>query len=291
MLDDDGSDDDLDVYGSGHAHPPQTREAGFSSVTSRYDAPDSDRWHSQSQNPAAYTAQAASTSARPMQGMVDLYSCVAALPKRAETHCSARPTTAHSDEPSPRSPIVKGVNARPTLFGQSNGFQSIDSGLPLATSAALPAGRGETRERPLQGSQGWGLDDDDDEQIAARMRYDQKGKGKAREVWPRFRHWITHLNEPKDLEGERTIYINDAASNAPMKFKGNYVSTSKYNLVTFLPKFLAGPSTCWSVHAPLTSIDNRAIQQIRQRLLPLHGSDTTDTQRITYKSIYDYCPA
>ncbi|XP_002961083.2 phospholipid-transporting ATPase 3 [Selaginella moellendorffii] len=36
----------------------------------------------------------------------------------------------------------------------------------------------------------------------------------------------------------RTVYCNDPEQNAPFKFKGNVISTTKYNLVTFLPKGL-----------------------------------------------------
>ncbi|PKA49367.1 Phospholipid-transporting ATPase 3 [Apostasia shenzhenica] len=38
--------------------------------------------------------------------------------------------------------------------------------------------------------------------------------------------------------GHRTIYCNDRAANLAVRFKGNSVSTTKYNVVTFLPKGL-----------------------------------------------------
>ncbi|CAA7399269.1 unnamed protein product [Spirodela intermedia] len=38
--------------------------------------------------------------------------------------------------------------------------------------------------------------------------------------------------------GHRTIYCNDRDANLPVKFKGNSISTTKYNLLTFLPKGL-----------------------------------------------------
>lgn len=38
--------------------------------------------------------------------------------------------------------------------------------------------------------------------------------------------------------GPRTIYINQSNLNSQQKFMSNGVSTAKYNLVTFLPKFL-----------------------------------------------------
>ncbi|XP_010255676.1 PREDICTED: phospholipid-transporting ATPase 3-like [Nelumbo nucifera] len=38
--------------------------------------------------------------------------------------------------------------------------------------------------------------------------------------------------------GHRTIYCNDREANLPVKFKGNSISTTKYNIFTFLPKGL-----------------------------------------------------
>ncbi|PKI69267.1 hypothetical protein CRG98_010340 [Punica granatum] len=36
----------------------------------------------------------------------------------------------------------------------------------------------------------------------------------------------------------RTIYCNDREANLPVRFKGNSISTTKYNVITFLPKGL-----------------------------------------------------
>src|SRR3989338_700372 len=36
----------------------------------------------------------------------------------------------------------------------------------------------------------------------------------------------------------RTIYVNNEAMNAQFKFKKNKISTTKYNLLTFIPKNL-----------------------------------------------------
>ncbi|CAN6483615.1 unnamed protein product [Victoria cruziana] len=38
--------------------------------------------------------------------------------------------------------------------------------------------------------------------------------------------------------GHRTIYCNDREANLPVRFKGNSISTTKYNILTFLPKGL-----------------------------------------------------
>ncbi|KAJ6351611.1 hypothetical protein OIU78_007510 [Salix suchowensis] len=36
--------------------------------------------------------------------------------------------------------------------------------------------------------------------------------------------------------GNRTIYCNDRDANLPVRFKGNSISTTKYNFFTFFPK-------------------------------------------------------
>jgi hypothetical protein len=56
-----------------------------------------------------------------------------------------------------------------------------------------------------------------------------------------------HLQEPlldagssrNSRETEmRTIYVNNPLANKPFKYKKNNISTTKYNLITFLPKNL-----------------------------------------------------
>jgi phospholipid-transporting ATPase len=48
------------------------------------------------------------------------------------------------------------------------------------------------------------------------------------------------LGGPRVYEGERKIAINEPHLNLAAKWPGNSVSTSKYNIITFLPKFLIG---------------------------------------------------
>lgn len=45
---------------------------------------------------------------------------------------------------------------------------------------------------------------------------------------------------PKVYEGERKIWLNNPPLNEEFRFCSNYVSTSKYNVVTFIPKFFIG---------------------------------------------------
>lgn len=102
-----------------------------------------------------------------------------------------------------------------------SGMVSTESGLPLAKSAAEVAGTS------------W-MDDEPElepprpprETVRERIRREWKPK------WP----W----KKEEVLEGERVIEVNDEQANHVQGFDSNYVSTSKYNPVTFMPKFLLG---------------------------------------------------
>jgi phospholipid-transporting ATPase len=63
--------------------------------------------------------------------------------------------------------------------------------------------------------------------------------------------WKWPWEKEKVLVGERIIFLNDEGANAEAGYVSNYVSTSKYNAVTFLPKFLYGENTrrCRSTQA------------------------------------------
>lgn len=126
---------------------------------------------------------------------------------------------------------------------------SMDQVLPLAYSGASPAG--SMNKSPIYpsgpgGVQGWtGFDEDDEEQLAIGRGASgpgakQKGKEKMRDCWQGILEMAGLKKKP--LTGERKIFIGDQAKNAASGFSNNYVSTSKYNLVTFLPKFLFGRS-------------------------------------------------
>ena len=52
--------------------------------------------------------------------------------------------------------------------------------------------------------------------------------------------WKWPWKKEKELTGERIIALNNPALNS--EYCSNFVSASKYNLVTFLPKFLFGES-------------------------------------------------
>jgi len=59
------------------------------------------------------------------------------------------------------------------------------------------------------------------------------------------------------LTGERIVFLNDPRGNGEQGFINNYVSTTKYSLATFMPKFLVGelPLSCGCEASGLTCTD------------------------------------
>lgn len=122
---------------------------------------------------------------------------------------------------------------------------SHESSMNLARSAQPIAGKSQTS---LGAPQGWTFDEDD---LPAPSVEPFKGSGnfnglpqhaekqKPKKVKEPFRWpWQKRVQ----LEGERKIALNDHPTNTAQAFCTNYVSTSKYNAATFVPKFLLGAS-------------------------------------------------
>ncbi|KAJ7287299.1 aminophospholipid-transporting P-type ATPase [Mycena rebaudengoi] len=125
-------------------------------------------------------------------------------------------------------------------------MDSQASGLPLARNAVPPAGSG-SRGNGEGVPQGWNFDDDDfrpaNEPPFAGFQLLQRWK------WP----W----QKEKVLTGERIIALNNAPANA--EYGSNFVSTSKYNLASFIPKFLTEQ---FSKYANLFFLFTACIQQV-----------------------------
>lgn len=82
--------------------------------------------------------------------------------------------------------------------------------------------------------------DDDDEILAASERAARAKKAQsAPSAWQSMLNTVREkaTGKARVYEGDRVIHVNAAHLNAPSKFPGNSVSTSKYNIVTFVPKF------------------------------------------------------
>lgn len=127
-----------------------------------------------------------------------------------------------------------------SAFGRPMPMQSQESGLPFARAGATPAGAGQSKTSFGDGApQGWNFDDDDPRQGPSSA--DAAFPGPSKETpksGKRKRKWKWPWQKEQQLTGERVIALNNRDANS--EFGNNFVSTSKYNLVTFMPKFLLG---------------------------------------------------
>ena len=149
-------------------------------------------------------------------------------------------------------------NIPDSAFGLAMPMRSQESGLPLARSAAQMAGAGPSESTfGNSGTQGWDLDEDDLQSSKGPSfngsasfpgpGKDQQLKTSVKRRWNIKWPW----EKEKQLIGERIIALNNSAANA--NFGWNSISTSKYNLATFVLKFLFGmcyiDSFEWLVHS------------------------------------------
>ncbi|KAG8782134.1 hypothetical protein FRC12_021196 [Ceratobasidium sp. 428] len=140
--------------------------------------------------------------------------------------------------------------------------------LGLKANAAAPAGVGASTSTVALGKDGmpagWAFDDDEPVNQPTLPRSapppSSSGRGGIKAALKKpGGGWKWPWSKEKVLEGERTIWLNDAARNITEGYPTNYVSTSKYNLVTFLPKFFAEQ---FSKYANVFFLFTALIQQV-----------------------------
>ncbi|KAF5351676.1 hypothetical protein D9756_007514 [Leucocoprinus leucothites] len=149
-----------------------------------------------------------------------------------------------------------------SAFGRPQAMESRESGLPLSRTAAAPAGHSKvTLGEGVP--QGWNFDDEDltpsnpapfsgSGSFPGTKSQTPKSSGP-----PKRRKWKWPWAKEKELAGERLITLNNSAANG--EFCSNFISTSKYNLATFMPKFLFEQ---FSKYANLFFLFTACIQQI-----------------------------
>ncbi|TEB37429.1 calcium transporting ATPase [Coprinellus micaceus] len=152
-------------------------------------------------------------------------------------------------------------NLPDSTFGHPDPMKSQESGLPLAKSAAAPAGHSKVTLGDGV-PQGWNFDDDDihptsAEPFAGSGHFPGTQPQKSPPTKSKSRKWKWPWEKEKELTGERVVALNNSAAND--EFCSNFVSTSKYNLGTFLPKFLFEQ---FSKYANLFFLFTAFIQQI-----------------------------
>lgn len=134
-------------------------------------------------------------------------------------------------------------NIPDSAFGNNAPMKSQESGLPLAASGAPPAGHSKvTLGEGVP--QGWNFDDDDlhpstGQPFAGSGHFPGAKEQKPSKVKSlKSKKWKWPWQKEQVLTGERVIALNNSLANAD--YCSNFVSTSKYNLLTFVPKFLFG---------------------------------------------------
>ena len=116
-----------------------------------------------------------------------------------------------------------------SAFAGAHPMQVKESNLHLPSQVAPLAGTSKLSLQTNDVPQGWTFDQEDPPEIPPPPR---KPKKVSRRKW----RWL--WQKEKVLTGERVVALNNSDANAD--FLSNYVSTTKYNMATFLPKFLFG---------------------------------------------------
>lgn len=182
-----------------------------------------------------------------------------------------------------------------SAFGRPSAMQSKESGLPFARSGASPAGVGNsqlTLPTAIQPDQ-WSFDDDSgSKSFAGSSSFPGPSAGHQRKPSKSIRKkwkWKWPWQKEQVLTGNRVVALNNSDANAD--FCNNYVSTSKYNLVTFMPKFLFGAS-CLAVGSRSATelYMSRAILEVRELVLLVHRPHPADTRRVTHEPLYHHSP-
>ncbi|GAA6033681.1 hypothetical protein JCM8097_004379 [Rhodosporidiobolus ruineniae] len=275
----DSDDEDLSVFSPGHpptqpysvasnpssssAHPASSAAPSSSSTNNpfanskgQYDP------YSQSQNPASYgggqaanrfgTAVDVSNQSLNGRGYDDYNPYYDDEDDLPTTTFGASSASLPYDDPRPN-------------FDRAGPSYSGDASLTAYAAAPAGFGQGQMGERgPARNV----LDEEDDEIVAAKQRIAaqqakearkmaRKGENPLAGVWREVKRRAK--GGPRVYEGERVIHLNHPGLNAQNKLPGNSVSTSKYNLVTFLPKFLAEQ---FSKYANIFFLFTACIQQI-----------------------------
>ena len=72
----------------------------------------------------------------------------------------------------------------------------------------------------------------------SREGFCERGKGEKRERMRRYRNFKRRREERRGYHVRRMVYANDREKNESLRYPSNYISTTRYNPITFLPKNL-----------------------------------------------------
>ncbi|KAI6029455.1 hypothetical protein PISMIDRAFT_507686, partial [Pisolithus microcarpus 441] len=140
-------------------------------------------------------------------------------------------------------------------------MQSQESGLPLTHAAAPPAGLDSpSPSLPTHGAgQPYGWNFESQATFPGNASFPGAPSAQRKHTIRRRKKWKWRWPWEKEIQptGERVIVLNNSAMN--IDFCSNFVSTSKYNVVTFTPKFLKEQ---FSKYANVFFLFTACIQQI-----------------------------
>ncbi|GAA5828011.1 hypothetical protein JCM11251_005690 [Rhodosporidiobolus azoricus] len=273
----DSDDEDLPVFSPGHppsqpytvpslqpvASSSSSSANPFSNAGGQYDP------YGQSQNPATYGGGQA---ANRFGTAVDVSNQNLGPGKVGGGYDDYNPYYDEDDD-LPTTAFGTSTTSLPYDDEPSSSRGRFGKGASLTANAALPAGHDHALDR-MDSSSSLGkpginpLDEEDEEIVAAKQRIAAQQAKEARKIQRRGENPLMGIwREAKRLatgghkvyEGERTVHLNNEGLNAQARFGGNSVSTSKYNVVTFLPKFFVEQ---FSKYANVFFLFTACIQQI-----------------------------
>lgn len=163
------------------------------------------------------------------------------------------PNDADSFYPQENPPLVGGTDAARENARQRNTVLSLGGGFLGRVKNRLGMGQGYSEmDLPLT------------EQGAARVDSGQTDKQAAKEERSKFdlgnfKFGFGKAKPDPSTLGPRLIYLNNPPANAANKYVDNHISTAKYNIITFLPKFLYEQ---FSKFANIFFLFTAALQQI-----------------------------
>lgn len=151
-----------------------------------------------------------------------------------------------SSSPQPLDPFFDDEDDMPdSAFGRPIPMIS-ESDVPLRDAAANPAGHSKITLPGTGQPQGWNFDDDIPvEQPKGPFNGSASFPGPSsrpdeQKMKKRRKKWKWPWDKEEVQQGERVIGLNDFSGQQNGDFCSNYVSTSKYNAASFVPKFLFG---------------------------------------------------
>ena len=131
-----------------------------------------------------------------------------------------------------------------SAFGAPAAMKSQESDLPFSRAGAPPAGHSQVTLATAAIPPDWSFDDDEPpKQPGAPPSAPGSRPQHKRRSSRSFVRRVKKLRWPwqkgdKVLAGDRVVALNNPDANTD--YCSNYISISKYNVVTFIPKFLFG---------------------------------------------------